>query len=316
MDHQPIIDLARRQHGAISSGQCAALGLSADQVRRLVSTGQWQRVRRGVYVVGAAAETFERKVMVAALAAGGDAIASGRTAAQLWGLVPASGRVELLVSGDRRVRLPGVTTRRSGLLLDEDRTHRFGIGVTSPVRTIVEASPGQTVEVIGQWIDAARRAEVLDLEALRRRSTELARPGRRSISALLAALELRAPDDRPGDSPLERWLLGILERDRLPAPVLQHPVALADGTTARIDAAYPRWKIALEADGFAFHSDRHQFDRDRARQSQLLLLGWSVHRFTSAMPEAEVAATVRAALAQAGCPIAPLSLLPSSPARR
>jgi hypothetical protein len=296
MDHGPLVALALAQHGVVTIEQCVALGVSEDQIRNQVARGAWRRVRRRVVALGAVADTFEMQVMALCLAAGSDAIASGRTAARLWGLVARSGRPEILVPGDRHIRIPGITARRSSLIMVEDRSQRFGVPVTSPERTIIELAPSQSMTVIGRWIDAALRADVLDLEHLRVRATELDRPGRPNIGALRAALALRAPDHQPGDSPLERWLLDVIDAYGLPVPTLQHPVRLPDGTIARLDAAYPEHMVALEADGFAFHRDRTAFDRDRVRQSQLMLLGWSVYRFTSAMADAEVAEVIGTAL--------------------
>jgi hypothetical protein len=291
-----VVALAQQQHGVISIEQCLALGASEDHIRRQVAQGAWRRVRRRVVAIGAVANTFEMQVMALCLAAGADAMASGRTAARLWGIVARSGRPEILVPGDRHVRIPAITARRSSLIVAEDRSQRFGVPVTSPERTIIEVAPRQSMTVIGGWIDAALRAGVVDLEHLRVRASELDRPGRPGIGELRAALALRAPGHQPGDSPLERWLLDIIDAHDLPMPELQYPVALPDGTVARLDAAYPDKLVALEADGFAFHRDRAAFDRDRSRQSQLMLLGWSVYRFTSAMPDGEVAALIGAAL--------------------
>lgn len=44
--------------------------------------------------------------------------------------------------------------------------------------------------------------------------------------------------------------------------------------------AFPKLKIVLEADGWAFHSDQTAFQKDRQRQNYLALLGWQVLRFT------------------------------------
>ena len=49
---------------------------------------------------------------------------------------------------------------------------------------------------------------------------------------------------------------------------------------ARIDVAFREQRIAIEVDGFAYHSDRARFQRDRSRQNLLVGLGWTVLRFT------------------------------------
>ena len=47
-----------------------------------------------------------------------------------------------------------------------------------------------------------------------------------------------------------------------------------------VDVAFPAKKIAIEVDGWAYHSDVDRFRRDRARQNDLIMLGWTVLRFT------------------------------------
>ena len=39
-------------------------------------------------------------------------------------------------------------------------------------------------------------------------------------------------------------------------------------------------KVAIETDGWAFHSDAVDFQIDRERQNAIALLGWQVLRFT------------------------------------
>jgi len=47
-----------------------------------------------------------------------------------------------------------------------------------------------------------------------------------------------------------------------------------------VDFAFPVQRLAIEIDGWAFHSDRHAFHNDRSRQNWLALQGWQVLRFT------------------------------------
>ena len=48
----------------------------------------------------------------------------------------------------------------------------------------------------------------------------------------------------------------------------------------RIDVAFTKQKVAIEVDGWAFHSDQENFQIDRERQNNIALLGWQVLRFT------------------------------------
>lgn len=48
----------------------------------------------------------------------------------------------------------------------------------------------------------------------------------------------------------------------------------------KVDVAFPDIKVAIETDGWAFHSGPDEFEGDRVRQNQIVLLGWTVLRFT------------------------------------
>ena len=48
----------------------------------------------------------------------------------------------------------------------------------------------------------------------------------------------------------------------------------------RIDFAYPEQMVAIEADGWAYHSDRISWSADQVRANVLTVRGWRVLRFT------------------------------------
>ena len=48
----------------------------------------------------------------------------------------------------------------------------------------------------------------------------------------------------------------------------------------KVDVAFPAAKVAIETDGWAFHSDQEDFQQDRERQNNIMLAGWQVMRFT------------------------------------
>jgi very-short-patch-repair endonuclease len=48
----------------------------------------------------------------------------------------------------------------------------------------------------------------------------------------------------------------------------------------KVDVAFPKQMVAIEVDGWAFHSDPEAFAIDRKRQNAIALLGWQVLRFT------------------------------------
>ena len=57
-------------------------------------------------------------------------------------------------------------------------------------------------------------------------------------------------------------------------------VRLRDGTYVEIDVAFPQLRIAIELDGYAFHSGAAAFRKDLRRSNRLMADGWTVRRFT------------------------------------
>ncbi|MFC4118965.1 DEAD/DEAH box helicase family protein [Nonomuraea zeae] len=92
-----------------------------------------------------------------------------------------------------------------------------------------------------------------------------------------------------GDSFLEnafvKWVLSFAATKGIAQHVSgQHPVA-ADGHDYRLDFLLTgsRLRVAIELDGFAYHSDRTAFLHDRIRQNHLVGLRYTVLRFSYEM---------------------------------
>ncbi|GAA4017400.1 hypothetical protein GCM10022247_45870 [Allokutzneria multivorans] len=67
----------------------------------------------------------------------------------------------------------------------------------------------------------------------------------------------------------------------LPLPQTQFEVLDGAGRfLARLDGAFPEERVGLEFDGRSVHSAPEALYRDRARQNDLMELGWVLLRFT------------------------------------
>jgi very-short-patch-repair endonuclease len=62
----------------------------------------------------------------------------------------------------------------------------------------------------------------------------------------------------------------------VPPDVLQHEIVDRNFRLWRVDFAWPDRKVAVEYDGFDWHSDREAFRRDRQKRAVLQEMGWSV----------------------------------------
>jgi very-short-patch-repair endonuclease len=297
VDHREINRIAQAQHGLIARHQALDAGGTRRSIQSMVTSGRWDRARDGVYIVGAAQQTWHQRAMAAVLAAGSDAMTSHRTSVRLHEFVDRTGRLELLTDGYRRVRLPGVLVHRTIHLLPEDRTVIDGIPTTSISRTLIDVSPRQTDETIGRWLDRALQRGLVDLSALARRTTELTLPGRERPTSLMRALALRSPGHDPGRSVFEARVIEAAARRGLPPLTRQHQVVRPDGRRAFIDLAHAPSKVAIELDGWETHGIRSAFEPDRVRGNELLLLGWNLLRFAWLMSDDYICETIQAAIA-------------------
>lgn len=235
----------------------------------------------------------------------------GRTAMRLWGLpVPwrwqAGEALEIAVPHDANPpRVLGVRGRR----LDAQRGNTWivhGVRVVDPVgalfTTAAELAPDDAVIALDALLSTASnypgfvpgrpaltREDVAgDVKAWRRFA---------GCGMLRDALELARPRV---ESPKESQTRLLLRKHGLSEPIVQYEVRDGGHFVARVDLAYPAWKIAIEYEGDGHRTDRAQWRRDIQRQRALEDCGWTVIRLTQAdLDEGAVAliARIRRAIA-------------------
>lgn len=259
----------RDQAGVISRAQALAAGLSEYAVDRRLSAGRWLRLHPRVYLAAGYPYTAEARLRSAVLWAGRSAVGSGVSAAWWHDMgVAAPPNVSVTVPAARRIRTrPGVDVRRRDLPV-EDVTTRAGLPVTAVPLTVLEAAVALG-EDGPRLLDRALQRRVTFPDLRRAHCRNL---GRHGSSA--AAVLLRAAGDGAA-SEAERRLVRLLRRAGVTGWVLGHP---AEGYL--LDLAFPTIRVAIEVDGWAWHSDVDRFRADRRRQNALVAAGWTVLRFT------------------------------------
>jgi very-short-patch-repair endonuclease len=269
---QVIARIAARQHGVVSSRQLQAAGLDRRAISRRLHAGRIHRLHRGVYALGHQKLTFEGSCMAAVLALGEGAAVSHGSAAALWGMLRQhDGPIEVTVSGDGgRERRWGIRVHRSSTFIADFRTLRNGIAVTKPARTLKDLHR-TVLQPIYQR--AVRRA--LDLR-------------------LISSDDLKHEDELTR-SELERLMLGICRRHRLPQPEVNSRVGPYE-----VDFLWRQARLVVETDSWRHHADRSAFERDRARDAHLQSLGFRVLRFTHRQLTGERSAVVAALRALLG----------------
>jgi hypothetical protein len=294
---------ARRQHAVITRWQVLESD-TRSQLERHLLRGRITLRHPGVYVVAGAPATYEQAVMAAVLAAGGDAWASHRTAARLWGLkVQGPTEIDVLTLPNRRLRLAGVAHHRNRLVPIVDVASVQGIPVTTVARTLVDCIPWLSGSRLGSAVDDARRRGILtvdDLAGALAAVDEGPRTGRRRVVPMRSVVARRLEGQDEGGSDRELEVLEVLRRAGIRLPVQQHPITVA-GRQRYLDYAYVPERIYLEFDGFAEHGlIREVFDDDRDRDGELALMGWlGLHITSATRPEDIVSRVARALIARA-----------------
>ncbi|MEV1013656.1 hypothetical protein AB0I89_04250 [Micromonospora sp. NPDC049801] len=206
----------------------------------------------------------------------GAAIA-GLAAAVLYGCpsTSAGAPIDVLVSTDSRIGPTNGIRVHHGQIDPGDILDRAGITVTSPARTCWD---------VARWLDVVEAVVVIDaLLALRLttvpalREYALSRAGRRGWRSLLRSIDLV---DAGAESPQESRTRVRLVLAGLPRPETQWVVADQGRFVARLDLAWPQFKVAVEYDGL-WHDDPEQFHRDRRRLNRLLGGDWIVLHVTA-----------------------------------
>ncbi|MCU1484653.1 MAG: hypothetical protein JWN67_1399 [Actinomycetia bacterium] len=265
---------ACRQNGIVTHQQALEAGLTNRAIQVRVSTGRWIRLRRGVYVVAGTPQDERQVVLAACLAAGPEALVAHLSAGRLWGLaLPRPAAIELV--GPRR-RLEGVVSHSSITLVASDRARLGAVPITSPARTLVDASGSVTPDRLGEVVDDALRRGLVRLEELRRCHERVdTGPGRRPTLAMREVLVRRQPGYSAGDSLREADIVQLLAASGLPAPVLGHRIRVGR-RTYKLDIAWPEAMLCIEFDGWDTHRTYTAFHRDRQRGRRIVASGWTL----------------------------------------
>jgi very-short-patch-repair endonuclease len=266
--------LAEAQHGQISHEQLLGLGYTRHAIAHRVARGRLHAKYRGVYTVGRRTTTRYGEWMAATLACGEDAVLSHRSAGDLWGIRPHKlFPIDLSVTTKGRARHDGLRVHRRSTLPPADRTHRHGIPVTTPTRTLIDLATLLTPAQLEAAINEADKLDRVDPYSLR--ASLEGRSGQRGVAVLKAILDRRT--FVLTRSELERRFLPIARQAGLPKPETQ---ALVNGF--EVDFFWPDLGLVVETDGLRYHRTPAQQAKDRVRDQAHTAAGLTPLRFTHA----------------------------------
>lgn len=287
-----LVELAERQHGAISRAQLLALGFSDSGISRWQAARHIHRVLPSVYAVGHRALDEEGRLRAALLYAGDSAVLSHITAASWWGLVDdAPGWVHVSVEGKRR-STRGVVVHHPRHV--ERAVHR-DLPITTVPRTLLDIASrisfGRLRRALAE-VEYRRLADLGDVISVAGR-------GRAGSRVLRRALAVHQPELARTLSELEQRFLALCAKHGIPTPDVNVEVC-----GFMVDALWRDHRVVVELDGRAAHSSAAAMERDRSRDLKLRAAGYTVLRYTwqqVTRRELLVAADLRKALAS-NCP--------------
>jgi len=273
-----IAAVARRQHGLFRRDQMHERGATDGVVRARLRAGRWERVHPSVFRIAGHPVTWRQTLLAACFACGPGAVASHRAAAALWSLPGfPEGPVEVSSTGQRGRASATIRLHRARIE-PSDSAHRDRIPVTTAMRTLLDLAAIVPTSLLEEALDDAIRRRLVRIERLRAHLEAARGRGRRGVRAIERLLDDRQQAGVP-QSVFETKLLRLIRSGGLPEPVVQHPVRLGRAN-AIIDFAYPDLHLAIEADGYRWHSGRSEWEQDLARRNALTAAGWRVLHLT------------------------------------
>lgn len=266
--------LATRQHGVVAQRQLLALGFSPKAIKLRLGSGRLSAVHREVYAVGHSRVSRRGCWLAAVLAYGDSALLSHQSAASLLGLsrsrfTPIHVSAPAGRQGLRRRE--GIWIHR-GRLDPEDRAEHDEFPVTSVARTLFDLAEVVRLPQLERAWEEADRLNLLQLRAVERvcergYGRRALRPTRRLLEEARAVGRTR--------SPLEDRFQDFCRFFDLPPHSTNVEVLGKE-----VDVLWPSAKLIVELDSWEFHSHRAAFQRDRARDTGLLVAGYRTARVT------------------------------------
>lgn len=239
-----------------------------------VEDGSLVPVHPGVYLFRGAHLSWEAKALALTMYAGKGSAISHHAAAYLHGLdgFRQPQTIDLLVPAHVQIKPGGVRVHRTREPFQIHEVDKL-IPTTSLARTLVdlaEKTPKTDLEIA---LNCAWRKQRTIGPWLRNYVSKLRRTGPRGLDTLMEMVDRL--DGSGLDSGLEVKVMRALLRTNLPPFEKRHVVREKDSTyVMRLDFAWPKQKVALHVDGYAFHRDERAMARDADQRSRLSLLGW------------------------------------------
>lgn len=279
--YRRIMAVATGQLGLLSRRQANGVGISNAQLRSRVSSGSLIKVGADTFRLPGTPATAAIELRALLLDIGGDAWASGPTAAALHGFDGYRIRPPFDVTILRGRHLQRVghrihTTARLDLI---DRVVLDGVPTLSGARTLIDLARSASAGELTVAFDSGLRDGRFNESLVHRRIVALRNRGRFGIPRLVEAIE-GSETIRGAHSWLEREYLRLIGGAGLPVPETQRVLARTGDRLVRVDFRFPETPVVVEVLGYQFHRTRDQLRRDGERMNALVTRGFRPYQFS------------------------------------
>jgi very-short-patch-repair endonuclease len=279
-DHD-IAKIAARQYGVFTLAQCDLVGFTEDQREFRVRAGRWRVRFDRVYQLAGVPPSWRGDLMAACWSAHGIAVVSHRAAAKLRDLPGGLELVEITCKRWKRAKANGLVVHETKRLDPADIDCVDGIPTTSVEQTLLGLAATVPDTVVEMAIDRALAKKMTTIARLEHFVAGKGKRGRNGIGVLRELLRNLDPLAGVPESAMETKLKQLLRRHGLPMPQFQYEIWHEGRFVARVDAAYPEHRIAVEYDSYEHHTGKEAIVRDNDRRNALKGLRWRTVTFTA-----------------------------------
>jgi hypothetical protein len=178
--------------------------------------------------------------------------------------------VEITSRRYKRAKASGLVVHETELLPAEDVCEVDGIPTASVEQTLLGLSALADESVVEMALDRALHRKLTTITQLEQFVRRKGKRGRNGIGVLRALVRDHDPIAGIPESAMETQLKQLLRRNGLPAPRFRYEIWHNGRFVARVDAADPEHRIAIEYDSYEHHTGKRAIDRDSERRARLL----------------------------------------------
>lgn len=273
-----LLAIAATQLGVFALVQATECGVTRAMIRTRLAQKAWERIHRGVFRVCGHPALPEATHMAAILATGvASARSSYRAGAWLWDMTQYEQKPEVTLTSDTRIRIAGVRVHRTITTLDEP-TIRKGVPTTNAAETLLDLGAVRPLSDVQRALDRGIASKTLTpMSAL----AELSRRGKEGVRGTAALRKLLDEAGLTGShhpSVLEAKTRRLIKRAGLPQPECE--LVVGKNGEYRLDFCWPELLLAIEVDGWMYHSSLAAFYGNKSRKNTLTIEGYAVLEYT------------------------------------